>query len=339
MKAAADTLAQRRYALVPQMRDYDALEEKVWLPYLMTFQRPDCHTHSFTTDGFGFRRTLLQGEPLTPSAYNAYAQAKGALIGASTAFGVGASSDAWTLASLLTQKGPRVWFNFAGRAFNSTQELMAFLLHCPSQVDTVLIVSGINNLVLSCLSGRTSPIFNSFYAQSVFERGLQRGETAGVWGALKFLAHEVSHRFSSNGVSQGGPPQDHYENIAACMRRDLRLWSFLGKGMGFRVVFVFQPIATWIEKMLTQEEEELFSILDAINPTGSWARVSEHLSSQRERYVRDVEEMCRVLGIRFLDLNRSPSFRDKRWLFVDRAHLTDEGYALAAQEIARELSL
>lgn len=47
--------SERRYALVPQMRDYDALEQKQWLPYVMTFQRPGISTPSFTTDEHGFR--------------------------------------------------------------------------------------------------------------------------------------------------------------------------------------------------------------------------------------------------------------------------------------------
>lgn len=332
---------ERRYAIVPQMRDYDTLEEKAWLPYVMTFQQPWLSTPSFSTDEHGFRRTWWKEKPLSWADYNsASSSPRAALIGTSTAFGVGASSDAATLASFLNRQEKKIWFNFAGRAFNSTQELLIFLLFLPSSVDTVLIFSGINNLVLSHLSSWTSPVYNSFYAQSAFERGLKSGEVAGVRGSLRLFLEEISHKLApmSNGKDPGSPAE-RYEHMRVCFRRDMRLWVTLSRGMNFRLCFVFQPIAPWIRKELTSEEREVFSILDECDPDSSWGEVSTYLRGHEERYRSDVRTVCDELGIPFLDMNQCAPFTQPNWLFVDRAHLTDEGYALAAEEIRKRFGL
>lgn len=340
MKASVFSQHERRYAIVPQMRDYDTLEEKEWLPYVMMFQRPGLSTSSFSTDDQGFRGTLWRERPLTWAEYSSVQAPRAALIGASAAFGVGASSDAYTLASLLNRREDRIWFNFAGRSFNSTQELLIFLLHLPRDVDAVLIFSGVNNLVLSHLARSTSPIYNSFFAQSVFERGLRSGLVTGVRGSLKLLFREIASKlFSADGEGSASRDQRKYDNVVTCFRRDMRVWALLRQALGFRLYFVFQPVACWIDKALTPEEEEVFAILNRTDPYGTWKDVSVHLLEQGERYVADLCEICERLRVPFLNLNVCRSFTENRWLFVDRAHLTDEGYALAAEEILKECLL
>jgi hypothetical protein len=327
---------ERRFAIVPQMRDYDALEEKEWLPYVMMFQRGGLATSSFSTDEYGFRYTVWRGQRLSWTDYNTAVHRRAALIGASTAFGVGASSDAFTVASLLNRGEDRIWFNFAGRSFNSTQEVLIFLLHLSRDVDTVLVFSGINNLVLAYLSRTTSPIYNSFFAQSVFERGLRSGVVSGMRGSLRLLFREIAGKLVS--TDRGGKftsDQLKYDHVITCFRRDMRLWMLLRRALGFKLYFVFQPIASWIGKDLTPEEQEVFAILDNSDGDGTWKRLSIHLPERRERYVADVREVCEEFEVPFLDLNARPAFAENRWLFVDRAHLTDEGYTLAAEEILR----
>lgn len=335
--------AQRRYEIAPQMRDYDLLEDKVWLPYLMTFHMPLRKTRSFTTDEQGFRSTLYEGRPLSWKEYNEGDFERGALIGASTAFGVGATSDADSLASLLNRPGGTRWFNFAGRAFNSTQELLVFLLHLPRDVKSVLLFTGLNNLVLSFLAGSTSPVYNSFYAQSVFERGLQSGEVTGVQGSFRLLMREISHRLSPPASGNGGTKpadlREAYNQILTCFRRDMRLWALLREGMGFHLYFAFQPMASWIKKELAPQEKELFSLLDSgLGPQG-WAPIAAYLEQHNKDYIADIRGICREQEIPFLDLNQASGLERPDWLFVDRAHLTDLGTRRVSEIVRGEFSL
>lgn len=192
------------------------------------------------------------------------------------------------------------------------------------------------NLVVSVLSATTSPVYNSFYAQSVFERGLRSGQVTGVRGALRQLVRELGDLAARDqGEARDGEGQK-YDHLKACFRRDMRLWALLRQAMGCRLYFVFQPITSWIGKALSEEERELFDILDQIDPHGSGQELSSYLHDMAARYVADVRGVCDELDIPFLDLNRSAALRDGRWLFVDRAHLTDDGYVAAADDIVKE---
>ena len=341
MNAALEEIREQRYRIAPQMRDYDTLEEKFWLPYVMIFQPPGLKTASFSTDSNGFRATWRRQKELSLSDYNGSDKPRAAVIGSSAAFGVGASSDAGTLASILNEQGNKAWFNFAGRGFNSTQELLIFLLHLPKDVETVLLFTGLNNLVLSFLSESTSPVYNSFYAQSVFERGLQAGEVTGVQGTLRVLMREIGQRLSpppSNGSKPAGR-REAYEQILTCFRRDLRLWALLRDAMGFNLYFAFQPMAPWTRKALAPQEKELFSLLDTGYGHEGWDRVSGYLQEQGKDYTADVRGLCQEQKIPFLDLNQEPGMAQADWLFVDRAHLTDLGYRRISEIVRGAFSL
>jgi lysophospholipase L1-like esterase len=108
--------------------------------------------------------------------------------------------------------------------------------------------------------------------------------------------------------------------------------------VGFDVCFALQPLATWIDKSLTREEREIFAILDRM-PTGDWRVLAEFLSAHHQTYVTDVRQICERLGVQFLDLNAATEFAQEEWLFVDRVHLTDRGYALAAELMQRTFAL
>lgn len=331
-------LEEQRYRIVPQMRHYDVLAKQAWLPYVMIFQAPGIVTPSFSTDEHGFRVTLRNGKRLSWNEYDACGLPHGVLVGASAAFGVGASSDAFTLTSLLNLRENLVWFNFAGRAFNSTQELLIFLLHLPRDLDAVLIFSGLNNLMLSYAAHNASPIYSSFFSQSVFERGLRSGLVTGVRGSSKLLLHELARKlFATDDGESVADVQRKYAHVLAWFRRDMRVWALLQRAIGFKLYFVFQPTAFWNDKTLTPEEEEVFGILDRRPQVRAWNDVVKYIRERGERYRADVQEVCEELNVPMLDLNARPSFAERRWLFVDRVHLTDEGYALATEEIRKAL--
>lgn len=325
------------------MRDYDTLFEKRWLPYLMYFQPAGRVTRSFTTDSHGFRRTAWREKDCSFESFCASGAPRAALVGGSAAFGVGATSDEYTLASCLNRSDRQRWFNFSGRAYNSTQEWLVFLLHLPPSVKTVLIFSGANNLALARLSDQVSPIYNALYAQNLLERLAENGSRSGARGALAALRRvfarglAAGERTSVPANGSGQTPDEKYQNILTCYQRDLRIWATLRQAMGFQLYFVFQPIASWIPKSLVPEEQRLFELLDAAQVR--WATLTEFLKERSGEYVGAIRRICGSLEIPFLDLNAALAFRQPRWLFVDRAHLTDEGYRLAAVEIEKAFGL
>ena len=112
--------------LAPQMADYDLLSKKVdWRPYIMFFHQTNFSSPSVTTDRFGFR-PAVDASGLAVALDDAPDRTVNLLLGNSVAFGVGATSDATSLASRLSAHSGERWLNFCGRSFGATQELLLY---------------------------------------------------------------------------------------------------------------------------------------------------------------------------------------------------------------------
>ncbi|RMD60385.1 MAG: hypothetical protein D6828_00035, partial [Nitrospirae bacterium] len=123
---------------------------RVYAPYIMEMSAPNYSSPCFSTDEFGFRTTIYKGNRLTLRAYRELIdRPRAAIFGNSTAFGVGTTSDSLTIPSHLNRNTQFLWFNFSGRTFQSTQELLCYLLFAPEGIEKIVIISGINNFDMS----------------------------------------------------------------------------------------------------------------------------------------------------------------------------------------------
>jgi len=331
---------KERNTITPQMKDYDAIGD-TWVPYLMRFDSANRQFRSVATDEWGFRKTTaVDGREINlHSARNSMCGAN-VILGSSAVFGVGATSNSQTIASHLNRLGDSEWLNYGGRALNSTQELILLQLFLPRKLSKILVCSGINNLTLAGLSEHCSPVYNSFFYQTMFERGMAAPtvEHIGVRQSLKLLRSALTRRLA------GGPHEapaetieTRYQAMISCLSRDLRCLSLLAIGAQAQVFFALQPFATWLGKELSAEERRIFGILDSLSH--DWGVLAEQLGAFRARYADDVRRLCEELNIPFMDMNAVEAFRSNEWLFVDRIHLTDKGYALVAEHMKRGFSL
>lgn len=89
-----------------------------YLPYVMGFNAADYRSEAINTDRLGFRLAYdAQGRPVSVGTLEASTLAEvNLLVGASSALGYGASSDAASVASRLSTHDPDAtpWLNFAG---------------------------------------------------------------------------------------------------------------------------------------------------------------------------------------------------------------------------------
>ena len=114
-----------RVELTPQMGIYDSLGQD-WRPFIMYFHTPNIRSSTVNTDDLGFRITNFNGDEFSIAGDQFYHNDVSFIVGGSTAFGVGATSDSMTIPSLLSQKSGSLFFNLGGRAFGSNQELIGF---------------------------------------------------------------------------------------------------------------------------------------------------------------------------------------------------------------------
>ena len=102
------------------------------------------------------------------------------------------------------------------------------------------------------------------------------------------------------------------------------------------VMFALQPVAPHTGKELTDEELALFESLDLMQArTTRWPIVMELLESHWGAYAERLEQGCGELGVPFVDLSRATY---SGWCFVDRIHMTERGYELAASFLQESLT-
>ncbi|MEV7286360.1 SGNH/GDSL hydrolase family protein [Streptomyces sp. NPDC093252] len=324
-------------ALAPQLAQYEkfAMSGVHWQPYVMYFNQPDYRSPVLTTDSRGFR--LSHGLRDVPHSLGDHLPEGpvSLLMGGSSAFGFGAGSDRTTLASLLGRETGTPWLNLAAPAFNSTQEVLLFLLHRHQlpQIRDVVIFSGLNNLVLSALPGADRGFGQFFFSGEFYGElsgaAVRRGAVAGIARPRSGLRRLLSR---SGPPAQPEPPLDQRVATAAgALRRDLdRLLELLAP-TGARVRFALQPTLPWSRKKPSAEESVLLREDGSLWST-MWAGFRTALTEEaHERYAEETARVCRERGVDFLDLSAALASHPDRdgWLFVDPVHLNDRGNALA----------
>jgi hypothetical protein len=300
-----------RAEFTPHMEHYTfVLEDQ---PYLGYFQYGNEKTPVYTTDRHGFRVTpgpaglqasVGDDRPDGPARV---------LAGSSAVFGVGATGDAATIsARLWNAQAPRLpWLNIAGQSHNSAQELMLFtlFLHELPLVEDIVLVSGVNNLVLSRLpeekQGRHGAFFDCGPAPDVVP-----------------------------------PPERRVAHAAELTLRHLGAWKTLADGLGARLSFVLQPLAPWVREEPLPREKLLFEELDEVS---NFRRFHNDISTMAvgRAYADRLAAGCAGLHVPFLDMNVALAdvADPEDWLFIDRVHCTDLGYDLVARQLADRLDL
>ena len=331
-----------RRDLAPQMIEYDKLGRGVWLPYLMYFNTPNYSSRFVNTGSRGFRVTYKDSRPIS-DFQESHKYPTCVFMGGSTAFGVGATSDRNTIPSVLSSNTDYFWFNFGGRAYNSTQELLLFLFHYQrlKNIKKVVIFSGFNNLALFWLSQNYSKELGSFFGWSQYNSLMNieplplKGRALGRF-LCKLQPSKASIPDEFKKIENHNDQKDELLNV---LWRDISIWKLLVESLKAKLYYVLQPVPNWIKKGLTEEEQKLFKELDG-QPGNMWKTINENINPELHLWYREqLVKMCGYFDISFLDMNDSLASRpiDDKWLYVDRVHLTDQGYRLAADILRKEM--
>ena len=189
-----------RYKLAPYLKVYDGVEN-IWSPYIMFKQKNNIKNKVLNTDKFGFRftdsdtkYTILNKHNIKDN-FNEYV-----VVGGSTAFGVGASSDRNTISSKLSQMTNNTIYNFGLRAGNSFQELILFLQNLGNfkNLKKVYILSGFNDLFLNSYIEKKILLSPPFFYQNEFNKSLKN-----INQSLKKKILNIFNKSEEDGNSYG----------------------------------------------------------------------------------------------------------------------------------------
>ncbi|ACD14687.1 MULTISPECIES: hypothetical protein [Burkholderiaceae] len=349
MTDAADDMERIRYGLTPQMREYDRLLARAalrWSPHIMFFHPARYVSHVVNTDEFGFRLGMgPAGEANFSPSNLAGAPEVNLLIGGSVVMGLGCSGDLSTIPSILTRSGvgEAPWINMGGRGFTSAQELILFLLmrdRLPA-IRHIVVLSGLNNLVLADPRSEFATSLGDFFfshdfATAMADMNARYLPRRPFWKRTR--RHEVALQRDD---ACPGEESDPGERLALAVRqigRDLGHWSSLAAGLDCTLTYVMQPFATWMAREPHEHERVIFDSLDRhTGESGTLAGIRGAATGKQFR--RAVEVLCNSHRVSFIDMNTrltADPYRD-RWLFVDRAHLTDTGCEAVAETVHEAL--
>lgn len=282
-----------RELFTPQMHEYDRVGVS-WHPYIMFFQGKSYKSHVVNTDSNGFRFTTFNDKKFASDSLS-YVDEVSVVIGRSTAFGIGATSDSKTISSILSRKTNILHLNLGGRAFNSTQELLLFkwLTSKRLKIKDITIISGANDLYLSGVNA------NSFMPSQFFGMQYEACMTEGTLSPKRKLLKRLFSKLASNDIdwsktdiktvitsslmslidSNFNRTLAHHKNYSksnisvqsaiSSLDSALCFWSALSTFLGFRLTYVLQPFAGWDKKQYTLEEKALFTYLDASQGSGN----------------------------------------------------------------------
>ncbi|MDQ7822522.1 MAG: hypothetical protein RDV48_06970 [Candidatus Eremiobacteraeota bacterium] len=349
------------------MKEYDSLGH-LWLPYVMYFHTPNYRSPIVNTDSYGFRFSIKSGEVIKDFETGSE-ESFSLLVGGSTAFGIGATSDKTTIPSLLNNSTGMLWLNYGGRAFGSTQEFIMFMLthkHI-NRINKVLLFSGLNNLILFYLSNEYSKEFGSFFFWNHYNNSMNLSsnlsprrrvlkrmlspflkdtidyQRIGLQDIIYLIKNRrLPEKKVQSNVSYFETISNHEEEkqkIFFSWEKDLANWKLMSEALKFDLIYILQPMANWVKENFCLEEKKIFEELDR-HPANHWKIISHKMGNERYEWLKlNIENICNTNNIRFFDMNEALKKHniDEKWLFVDRAHLTDEGNRIVADIIKEEI--
>ncbi|MBA9948201.1 MULTISPECIES: SGNH/GDSL hydrolase family protein [Burkholderia] len=351
MASATDDMQSVRYGLTPQMAEYDRLLARSslrWCPHIMFFHPRHYVSRVVNTDELGFRCGVgPRGEVNFSPSNLAGATEVNLLVGGSVVMGLGCTGDCSTIPSILTRSGMgnAPWVNMGGRGFTSAQELILFLLmrdRLPA-IRHIVLLSGLNNLVLADPHSEFAVSFGDFFFSQDFAAAMagtneRYRSRQSLWKRIRPRETE-QHALGAVQPDNQHAPGERIGLAVQQIERDLRHWMLLTAGLDCTLTYVLQPFATWLDREPHESEQTIFESLD--RHAGESGAVDGIRDAETGRRFRSgVEALCARNRVPFVDMNASLSgerYRD-RWLFVDRAHLTDEGCEAAVETVGEVFS-
>lgn len=311
----------------PEMIAYDKMPTAAFPPYTMLSNPQNYHSEIINTDRYGYRKTLHQGELKGIDSLRKN-DAVSIVVGASTAFGVGASSDSKTIASLLHESTGKAWLNFGIRGAVSIQEYISLILRINefSRVENILLISGINDLYRNLSDSESSIYDKRFSYQNDYFSYFSARRIAYAYFKSLFTRRTVNQILNPDEVITeiGDFALDKSnETFERQYDRNFSLYAALSKQIGCSITFGFQPFYHVAKKQGTTRETEAIERTELMQADTPWLVVKNRIV-ENIGFASDVlKKLCKLNNINYIDFNEC--FDEPVDYFVDTVHLTDAG--------------
>jgi hypothetical protein len=342
-----------RYNIFPQMIQYDSMASGTYVPYAMLAGPCSYKNIRINTDKHGFRITQNDTNLYKVEDIEKYDEIN-ILVGGSTTFGVGSTSDSSTISSIVSKKNKEVWLNLGIRGCNSFQEIIHLnrILYKANKVKRIVFLSGVNDLYLRLVNDSFTDFdfgfgtkfssiaaFHPFrQALSVFFASIFNTEPQNIVDKNLFemtLWPFFKSKYLDIKNERLYTLEEKIELYLQLYKRNFELYKGLSKAYNCEVHFIFQPLLFWSGKKISQNEELVIQYLDELQKSDYWGEVKKQLSDQNVNI--KIHENLKALStkLEFTYFNSNDLFKDiTEDCFVDSVHLTDFGNKLIADYIS-----
>ncbi len=334
------------YKHSPQMRVYNQYSHS-WKPYIMFTNSANVRTKILNTDSLGLRfNNSNNGKFIAKNIFDQKNDKNehGAIFGASTAFGLGASKDEATISSQLSKDTNIFFYNLGVSAFTGFQEVVLHqsLINYFDKIKYLIVLSGINDLLLLNYIDQFDEELGPYFYSSHFLSGMDNMTLTNKRKIAKFfLSPFIYQDIDWTNVTQKKLfeailknkklKKNNFDNatkdnlLRKYLIRNLTYWSNIQKIYKVQLFYVLQPFSSWCDKILSIEEKEIFQELDSNNI--NLFNTVKSLESSYSKYVAYLSEYCNKYNVKFIDSNKylKENVKPADWCFIDRLHLTDLG--------------
>ncbi len=332
--------------MIPQIKFYDSMQPK-WRPYLMFNHFSNIRSKFCNTDIYGLRFNSLKKNSKNKkiSIFNEGKgkKNKGVILGNSTAFGEGSSTDSNTISSILSKISKFHFYNLCGRGYSGYQELMNFFLlyHKIKNLKKVVVISGLNDSILPFYIDNFDDYNTPTYGYNLFNVAMSSIVTGWKKKALKYLLQpffgnkvnfQALNRINfldqmkvnkNTNILKVNSKKNLIESYKDIIERNFFLLSKLEESKKIKIYFVLQPVGSWCQKQMTLEEKILFS---EENKNLTLKKIYQHVDKKKYKIVKKIiKDKSRKFKIKFIDLNQIFSEKKyaKEWFFLSRFHIND----------------
>tara|TARA_R110002050_G_scaffold57423_3_gene128978 strand:+ start:117567 stop:118628 length:1062 start_codon:yes stop_codon:yes gene_type:complete len=342
------SLINIRYEIYPQMEMYDSMPSGRTVPYAMLAGPDSFKSDAINTDSFGFRLSKYEDKFISCDNIADYEKIN-IIVGGSTVFGVGATSDTTTIASLLSEQTDTPWLNLGVRAGVSFQEYIHLImfLHKANKIENIVFFSGVNDVYINELTEERKSYDNRFCSGLElldYKKALKVSVIAKILrlNVEDILGKSLKEIFSFWRSDRGSICSSLSKNEKIRVLRDntqrnFLLYSSLKKELSSNILYILQPFSSWADKSLSSDELQVFEYLDKLQAKTKWGEQKSRMGEKSTYYdfVAILNEASESHGIEFVDSN--PYFSGEESLFVDSVHLNDQGNRIAARIILDNL--
>ena len=350
------------YANKPGKLEYKNMGHE-FRPYVLFTNAENYRTSIVNTDRLGFRKTFFKKKLIGIDELTKYSTSQNIIIGGSTAFSMGSTSDKTTINSILNSSG-NLWFSLGVRGAVGHQELITFLTFKRffSKINNVVIFSGLNDVIMCAekhsmyyndfggILGSSVERFHAGYLQSssFFKSKLHKGRANFIHlvsylsyksSFFKFLLRNLFSRIKTSTLqkktmhfSSSLTFKKKLSNLKKLIENDFQIWAALSKQFNINITYILQPTATWTKRKPTANEKEIISYeKKRIKDYFNFDFTKKNLYISHKNFLK---KTCQKNFIKFYDANELivKAKKDKD-IFIDYTHLSDYGNSFMAKTI------